>query len=125
MCCRRQFLQRIQGRTAAPGSAAGWDMAPAEDFEKELYRQANTLQDYTKWTTLNPRLTKLMARWRQQQVESNSWDIAQTAWLGRLPSYCYTERTHKKEHTMTPPCPAVTAVPCKLFNIKSLMQGCI
>ena len=76
MClCRVDKLQTIQSRTAQPGSAQGWDMPPAEDIEKELYRRANTLEEYTKYSTFGHRFSKIVDSWHQNQVRSKRWDV--------------------------------------------------
>lgn len=76
MClCRVGQLQAIQSRTAQPGSGQGWILPPAEDTEKELYRRANTLEEYTKYSTFNQRFSKIVESWRQNQVGHKPWVI--------------------------------------------------
>ena len=73
MClCRVGQLQAIQSRTAEPGSGQSWILPPAEDIEKELYRRANTLEEYTKYSSFNQRFSKIVESWRQNQVRSKA-----------------------------------------------------
>ena len=62
----------MQSRTAEPGSAQGWKLPPVEDIEKELYRRADTLAEYSKYSTFNQRFSKIVDSWRQNQVHSTA-----------------------------------------------------
>lgn len=70
--CRVRQSQSMQSRTAQPGSDQGWKLPPAEEVEKELYRRADTLEEYTKYSSFNQRFTKIVDSWRQAQVQPAS-----------------------------------------------------
>ena len=70
--CRVRQSQSMQSRTAQPGSDQGWKLPPAEEIEKELYRRADTLEEYTKYSSFNQRFTKIVDSWRQAQVQPAS-----------------------------------------------------
>ena len=77
--CRVRQSQSMQSRTAEPGNAQGWKLPPAEDIEKELYRRANTLEEYTKYSSFNQRFTRIVDSWRQTQVRSTAWMLVASA----------------------------------------------
>ena len=68
MSCSTKQLALMQSRTTDPGSNQGWEMPSAEAVEKQLYRLADTLEQYTKFSNFNQRVTNVVTEWRNLQV---------------------------------------------------------
>ncbi len=72
MSCSTKQLKLMQSRTTDSGSTQGWEMPSAEAVEKQLYRLADTLEQYTKFSNFNQRVTNVVTEWRNLQVCLNN-----------------------------------------------------